>query len=224
VTFLIETKPSSSALVDHVWRARSADPGAFISTASVYWELVLTAYYGDTRITVRGPQTRAIDLAYSAGIEWLGIRFRLGAFMPHLPLAALANGRDAALPLASATSFWLANAPWQLPTFDNADEFVRRLERSGVLTCDPVVHTRTDSDGQRSLSTRSIQYHYALATGLSPSMIRQIERARTAARLLERGTSVLDTVHHLGYFDQPHMTRSLKRFLGRTPAQIARGD
>lgn len=39
--------------------------------------------------------------------------------------------------------------------------------------------------------------------------------------LLHQGTSILDTVYKAGYYDQSHMTNSLKRFLGQTPAQIA---
>jgi methylphosphotriester-DNA--protein-cysteine methyltransferase len=39
---------------------------------------------------------------------------------------------------------------------------------------------------------------------------------------LEQGVSILDTIHEAGYFDQLHLTNSLKRFLGQTPAQIAR--
>jgi AraC-like DNA-binding protein len=97
-----------------------------------------------------------------------------------------------------------------------------RLERAGLLTYDPVVQAARHGRVQE-LSIRSVQYHFAHATGLTHSMIRQIERARAAAALIERATPVLDAVHELGYFDQPHMIRSLKRFLGRTPAQIARG-
>jgi hypothetical protein len=26
----------------------------------------------------------------------------------------------------------------------------------------------------------------------------------------------------IGYYDQPHLTRSLKRFMGKTPAEIVR--
>jgi AraC-like DNA-binding protein len=40
--------------------------------------------------------------------------------------------------------------------------------------------------------------------------------------LLEQGVSILDTVEQAGYFDQPHLTRSLKRYVGYTPAQILR--
>jgi hypothetical protein len=32
---------------------------------------------------------------------------------------------------------------------------------------------------------------------------------------------IVDVVHLAGFFDQPHLTRSLTRFVGKTPAQIA---
>ncbi len=59
------------------------------------------------------------------------------------------------------------------------------------------------------------------AHGLPPKTIEQIERAKQAAALLEQGVSILDAVYEMGYADQPHRTRSLKRFFGYTPAQIA---
>ena len=60
------------------------------------------------------------------------------------------------------------------------------------------------------------------ATGLSQSSIRQIERAKQAAILLRQGIPISDTVHEVGYFDQPHLTRSFKKWIGHTPAQILR--
>ena len=59
---------------------------------------------------------------------------------------------------------------------------------------------------------------------MTHSTIRQIERARHAANLLKQGVSILDTVPEAGYFDQAHLTRSLKYLIGQTPAQIIRGD
>jgi methylphosphotriester-DNA--protein-cysteine methyltransferase len=58
------------------------------------------------------------------------------------------------------------------------------------------------------------------ATGLRQNHIRQYKRAQQAARLLQQGVPILDTVYEAGYFDQPHLTRSLKQFIGYTPAQI----
>jgi AraC-like DNA-binding protein len=72
------------------------------------------------------------------------------------------------------------------------------------------------------MSIRSLQYRFLQATGLTNKMIQQIERARSAVLLLERGTPISDTAFELDYFDQAHLTNSLKRFIGRTPVQIAR--
>ena len=72
------------------------------------------------------------------------------------------------------------------------------------------------------MSIRSLQYRFLRATGLTHKTIQQIERASSAVSLLERGTSISETAFELGYFDQAHLTNSLKRLIGRTPAQIAR--
>jgi AraC-like DNA-binding protein len=39
--------------------------------------------------------------------------------------------------------------------------------------------------------------------------------------LLHQGKPIIDTAHELGYADQSHLTRSLKRLLGYTPRAIA---
>jgi AraC-like DNA-binding protein len=194
--------------------------GSFISTASVRWQMVLTRRQDMTFLTVRGPQTSPTPMDFPPEMEWFGIVFRLGTFMPHLPPGQLSNGRDVNLPEATSQSFWLHGSAWQFPSFDNADEFVRRLEREGLIARDQLV---LDAAAQE-LSVRSVQSRFRHATGLTRSTVRQIERAHLAAALLEQGKPVLDVVHEAAYFDQPHMTRSLKRFLGLTPAQIARGD
>jgi methylphosphotriester-DNA--protein-cysteine methyltransferase len=67
---------------------------------------------------------------------------------------------------------------------------------------------------------RTIQRRFLQATGLTQGAARQIERARYATHLLQQGTSIPDTVFEAGYFDQPHLTRSLKCLIGQTPAQI----
>jgi AraC-like DNA-binding protein len=41
--------------------------------------------------------------------------------------------------------------------------------------------------------------------------------------MLRAGRDILDTVAELRYFDQPHLTRALKRWLGMTPGEIVRG-
>ncbi len=180
--------------------------------------MVVTVRNGKSTFTVRGPETKSTPLFCDADGEWVGIEFRVGSFMPHLPVSALVD-RDLTLPGAGNRSFWLDGAAWQFPDYENADTFVDRLVREGLLVREPVVdavlHGRRDD-----MSARSVQRRFVRATGLSQRAFQQIERARTALALLQRGVSILDTVQEAGYYDQPHLTRSLKRLLGQTPAEI----
>jgi len=66
--------------------------------------------------------------------------------------------------------------------------------------------------------------HFLQATGMTHSALRQIERARHATTLLRSGVAIGDVVHEAGYFDQAHLTRSLRHFIGVTPAKLARGE
>jgi methylphosphotriester-DNA--protein-cysteine methyltransferase len=61
-------------------------------------------------------------------------------------------------------------------------------------------------------------------SGLTQGAIRRIQRAREAAVLLGEGAAALDVVHRLGYYDQPHLARSLQRFVGRTATQLRQPD
>ena len=45
---------------------------------------------------------------------------------------------------------------------------------------------------------------------------------KVATLLLKQGVSIIDTILEAGYFDQAHLTRSMKYFIGQTPAQILR--
>jgi methylphosphotriester-DNA--protein-cysteine methyltransferase len=72
----------------------------------------------------------------------------------------------------------------------------------------------------KGLTQRAVQYRFLQATGITQNAARQIERARYAPLLLQQGVSILDTVEQVGYYDQPHLTRSLTRFIGQTPAQL----
>jgi transcriptional regulator GlxA family with amidase domain len=81
---------------------------------------------------------------------------------------------------------------------------------------------RASRDEPLEMSPRTVRHRFLQATGQTQNHIRQYERAIKAASLLRHGVSILDTVFETGYFDQPHLTRSLKQFVGHTPAQILR--
>jgi AraC-like DNA-binding protein len=213
-----DERPSDSPFIERIWRSYSERDGVFTSIAANHWEMVVTRRHGVMFLTVRGPETRATRLDCSADGEWLGIRFKLGVVMPHLPASGLVDSA-LNLPEASSRSFWLHGAAWEFPTYENADTFVARLVREGLLAREPVVEDALRG-ALDECSLRTAQRHFLRATGLTHSAIRQIERARYATLLLRQGVSILEVVHAAGYFDQPHLTRALGQYIGQTPARL----
>jgi AraC-like DNA-binding protein len=212
---------SDSPFVERIWRSHSTRGGSFLSVAQSHFEMAVTRHRGRTSITLRGPETIATPAECPAEGEWLGIRFALGTFMPGLTPGELRDRRDATLPAATARSFWLDGSAWEYPNFENADTFVARLARKGIIARDFVVDAILQ--GHRRLPLRSAQRHFLHATGITHRRLLTIERARRAAVLLRDGVSILDAVHETGYFDQAHLTRALGALIGTTPAELRRG-
>jgi hypothetical protein len=219
---VFEDRPSDSPFVEKVWRCRSERGGLFLSVAEGHFEMVVTRLRGKILLTLRGPETKATAMDCPAEGEWLAIRFKIGTFMPKLPPGNLMNGRDVTLPDAASRSFWLDGSAWEYPDFENAETFIKRLVKAGIIardsTVDAVLHGQL-----KAQSVRSAQRHFLRATGMTHATFRQIERARYATNLLKQGISILDTVHLARYFDQAHLTRSLKHLIGETPARIVQG-
>lgn len=221
--FIFEDRPAESPLIETIWQTRSEEAGSFISTAATRFGLVVSRHQGKTTLTIRGPETVASQADYPADVEFFGIVFKLGTFMPPLPPRMVMDRQDVNLPEAGSRSFWLQGSAWEFPTFENADTFVERLVRQGLLAHEPVVDAALEGQPQY-LSPRAVQYRFLYATGLTQATVRQIDRARQAAILLQQGVSILDTVYETGYSDQSHLTRSLRRFMGQTPLQVAQLD
>jgi hypothetical protein len=218
-----EDRISDSPFIERVWRCHSERGGKFLSVAASHFEMAITRLKGQTFLTLRGPETKATILDCPADGEWLCIRFKLGTFMPERLPGSLRDQNDVNLPDVSGRSFLLNGSTWQYPDFENAETFVRRLARAGVIVRDPIVGAVLESES-RTLSLRSAQRHFLGSAGITYAAHRQIERARYTTNLLKQGVSIADAVHFGGYFDQAHLTRSLKRLIGETPARITQGQ
>ena len=125
-------------------------------------------------------ETKATTADCPADGEWLGIRFKLGTFMPLLPAGDLRDRRDVTLPEASSRSFWLNGSAWEYPDFENAETFVKRLVHDGLIAVDPSVAEALDradpcTDYPRgAAAVVFIQYKVYLSRyGVSPSERRQ---------------------------------------------------
>ncbi|UYM05881.1 AraC family transcriptional regulator [Solicola gregarius] len=216
----VHQRRSDSPYVERVWHSRSNGGGRMTSIASTTWDLVFWDLAGQAHVTVHGPETHATHLEVPAGATFFGISFTLGTAMPHLPPTRLVD-RAVEVPNATAASFPLAGSGWERPDDESVETFVARLVRAGIVIRDPFVATRGASV---TTTLRTIQRRFRSATGLTPGAVRQIERARRAAVLLRDGRHVTDVVDRLGYYDGPHLRRSLTRFIGRTPALLKDPD
>jgi hypothetical protein len=155
--------------------------------------------------------------------EWFGVLFKLGTFMPLMRCSDLRDRNDVTLPNATRRSFWLDGSAWDFPDFGNMETFVNRLVRRGLIKVDRTVEGALYGKLQH-VTARTEQRRVLQVTGLTRGRIHQIERARRATLLLQRGVPILDVVCEAGYYDQAHLTRSLQHFIGQTPARIARGE
>ncbi len=216
---LFEGRRSDSPYIESVWRGQAGSNYAPICPASNRWHLLFLRQDGRVKVSVEGPLTRATPVTQPEGTEWCGITFQRGTFLSSVSIKNLLNER-AYLPLAAKTSFELSGSSFQVPDYENVETFVERLLSEDLLVTDPVV--KAVLSGQLpDVSLRTVRRRFLRATGLTYKAQSQIERANQAANLLEQGVPLLDTAYQVGYADQSHMTRSLKHYIGYTPAQIA---
>lgn len=217
MSLVYEERLSDSPYVELVTTGRTIGNSSTVRPAEINWHMVFVKHNGGMMPLMVGPLTSSGVVSFTEGVEMLWVKFKLGTFMPHLPVKDFLD-REAAMPEASSKSFWLKGAAWQFPTYENVDTFINKLVREEILVCDPTVNAALQDELPETPS-RTIRHRFLQATGLSQVHIRQFERAKYAAAILEQGVSILDTVHEAGYFDQPHLTRSLKKFIGKTPNQ-----
>jgi Helix-turn-helix domain len=214
----IESRPSDSPYIQRVWRTRSSQVSRMMSIACASWDLVFWERCGRVYGAVHGPESAASLAAVPEDATFFGVSFALGTSMPHLPVSGIVNG-TVEIPDVTHRTFWLRDSAWRRPDFDNAEAFVRRLVREGVLVADPIVAAVLRGTPP-SVSERTVQRRFLASTGLTRAAIRQIDRARQAALLIQEGAAAHAVAHRLGYFDQPHLARALIRYVGRTATEL----
>jgi AraC-like DNA-binding protein len=141
--------------------------------------------------------------------------------LPRTPTASLVDHNDIHLPLLPKGRFWFSGLSWEIPTYDNAEDFVGRLALAGVVARNHAADAAAVGD-VAWMSERSVQRHFRRVTGMTLGGYQQIQRARRAADLLMNGSSIIDVAYEAGYSDQAHLTRAVKHLIGMTPARLSR--
>ncbi|MHA7271554.1 helix-turn-helix domain-containing protein [Arthrobacter sp. HLT1-20] len=217
----IRSRSSDSPWVSSVWTCRSAATTEMTAVATETWGLVFWEQQGRAYAAATGPETQTTTAPVPEDAVFRGIQFAVGTSLRMTPTSMLVNsGID--LPETTRRRFWLDGHRWETPGSDDAEALVDRLVRYGVVVRDPTV-TAVLSGRPVSTTDRTIERRFRAATGLSRGAVGQIERARTAAEQLASGATVADVVSVLGFFDEPHLARALRRYVGRTAGQLRGG-
>ena len=191
------------------------------SVAGVRWGLVFWEQAGRAHAGITGPETRAGTAPVPEGATFTGIEFAVGTSLRAVPTPALADG-GIGLPDTTRRTFRLDAERWETPGPDDAEALVERLVRAGIVVRDELVADVLR--GHRpAVSGRTVERRFRAATALTQGAVRQIERARTAAELLAAGDLAADVVAKLDYFDEPHLARALRCYVGRTVRQLREG-
>lgn len=221
VELRFQSRRSDSPWADVVWTCTSEQVTTMTSVAGVRWGLVFWEQDGRAYAGITGPETRTGTRPVPEGATFTGIEFAVGTSLRAVPTPVLVDG---GVELADTTrrTFRLDGARWETPGPDDAEALVERLVRAGIVVRDPLV-TEVLRGHRPAVSGRTVERRFRAATGLTRGAIRQVERARTAAKLLAAGDPAADVVAKLDYFDEPHLARALRSYVGRTARQLRAG-
>ena len=216
----LDERPADSPFVQRITHVRFAGTGGGVTTPDGCWDLVFLRMRGCVVALQTGLITRPVHLGFASGDEYLCISFKPGVFMPRLPGDQMLD-RGVVRPIVSPRSFWMDGDAMEIPSFQNAEGLVARLARQGMLRRDEIVEGVL-TGSPRAITPRTVQRHFLRTTGMTRKAFEQIQRANRAVDLLRQGRAAVDVAMDLGYADQPHLVRSLKRTMGQTPGEIAR--
>jgi AraC-like DNA-binding protein len=221
VGLIFETRSSDSPWIACVWTCRSEQVAEMTSVASETLGLVFWEQEGSAYAAVTGPESRSGTAPVPEDATFVGVQFAVGTSLRAVASPVLLDS-GIVLPDVSRRSFWLDGRRWETPHPDDAEALVNRLVRDGVVVRDPLVAEALRGD-RSTVSDRTLQRRFRAATGHSHGAVRQIERVRAAAVQLLSGESVSDVVDELGYYDDSHLARALRRYVGRTALQLREG-
>ena len=216
-----DDRPSESPYIERVWRGRSDTIDRMTSIATAHWTLVAWRAGRAWRVAAQGPESCATTAPVPTETEFVGIRMSLGTTLEPLPTGRLLDD-GAEFPDVSRHSVRMLGHTVLLPGYDDAEELVRRMARAGLVVRDPILSDLL-TGWSADVTARTVRRHFSRVTGLTPGAVRQIERARAAAALIRTGAPIADVGHDLGYYDQPHLARSLDRFIGHTATALRYG-
>lgn len=221
MSFSYEEKASTSRKVDTIWHTLDETDGMYLAAADGCWDIIFTrTKEGEVTVRLSGPSLTPTEVHYKKGNDNCGLRFKQGVFLTHVAVSEVVDMTET-LPMISNHTFLLGGHALEVPTYETMDEFIAQLESLKLVSEDKIVKAVLEG-ASFGASKRSVQRRFGRTVGMTPAYIAQIERAWRAVELLQQNIPITEVVHELGYADQAHLNRNLKRITGFTPRQNAR--
>lgn len=211
-------RPSLHPWIDTVWQTVCLSDGIYKATPDGSWDLIRSlAPDGSSFVFLSGQATEPVEVPYVEGESSVVI-----SFAAHVYLAGDKEMRTGAAvrPLdVQGEQFLLDGMALPLPTFLNAESLVDEMIGAGLLLSDDVV-AKAFTAKPKAASRRSVQQHFKNTTGITQKDFQLIRRAQEAVRRLKDGEIAAAVAIDLGYTDQPHMIKSIKKIMGALPSNL----
>jgi len=211
------SRSSNSPFIRQVWQAQFTRDGQLNVAADGTWDIVFSEHDDKMTCLITGPTTKVNTYNYYKNQWALGVQFKEGTYLPGMPAREVINASRSVA--TKQRTIWLKNHTFSVPTYQNVEQFVQQLYDLKLLARDVVIE-RTLHKKDITTPIRSIQRHFTATTGIPLNRHQQIMRAQKAAQLLREDIAITAVVHECGYYDQAHLNRSIKQFLGSTPQQL----
>ena len=219
MSFTYEDKQVDSLFIDKIWHTYTTSDGVYTANLDGNWDIIITKSPQFLSVVVNGIGKVAVKVPYVAGIESIGIALKPGVFLRDHKGKDIVDSQRT-LAEGKIDYVEIDGKQFAIPDFESAEMFVKELADSGILLVDQIVSAFSEQKSNLS-SERTLRRHVSSTTGLTPHFLNQIQKAKFANNLLRKGVPIAQVALEAGYSDQAHMTKSVKKIMGRTPAQIS---
>lgn len=207
------SRTSTHPLIDRIWHSENIADGVYIATPDCAWDLLALRLQDGTRLMMlAGQQTKYLEVPYTAGTSAVVISFTASAYLAGFKGDELVDA-TIMLPNDDKGRFVLLDHAFEFPEYETAEELVKAMVSVGILKQDDVVASVLEGQ-PKAMSSRTMQRHFHEVTGISRKALDKIRRAQDAVKMLQAGTATVEVAAEVGYTDQSHLTKDLKKIMG----------
>lgn len=211
-------RSSSHPWIDTVWQTVCLTDGVYRATPDGSWDLILSvACDRQATVFLTGQATEPVDVPYAEGEHSVVISYAAHVYLTQDK--EVRTGPTLRFLPVHNSSFVLEGVELPLPTFSNAEQLTSKMVEANLLRSDDLV-AKAFTAKPKAASNRTVQQHFKKITGITQKDFELIRRAQEAVRRLKAGERPAAVAVDLGYTDQPHMIKSIKKIMGHLPSNL----